>query len=158
MDLRNCNCELKEDECEIVDNLIGLEKNLSTKTTSSLVYIAGCVHKGTKEINDTTHYCENSSDFINVLNHQEAWSFHQIVVFSWLFSVISCLHSLQMTSLNHFSPSNLWAFLWNIPYNTTEAWYKICWHLYQELFYLENSKKHKGIHPESTEIILKLSC
>ena len=60
--------ELREDECEIVDNLIDLEKNLSKEKISSLLYIAGYVQKDASEIDDTIQYYENYGDFINVLN------------------------------------------------------------------------------------------
>ena len=60
--------ELREDECEIVDNLIDLEKNLSKEKISSLVYITRYLQKDTSEIDDTIQYYENYGDFINVLN------------------------------------------------------------------------------------------
>ena len=48
---------IKEDECEIVDKLIDLDKNLLKETISSLANTDGYTRKGTSEI-----------DFINVLN------------------------------------------------------------------------------------------
>ena len=92
---QHCDWELKEDECEAVDNLLDLEKrNNILKETGSLVYIAGYVQKGTSEIDDAIHCHENYGDFIKVLNWGDL-TFHQIVELIGLFSVMYCLHSYR---------------------------------------------------------------
>ena len=65
---QHCDHESKEDECEIVDKFIDLEKRLSKETISSLVYIVWYVQKDTSEIEDATCWYLNYGDFIDIRN------------------------------------------------------------------------------------------
>ena len=150
----HCDHELKEDGCELVDYLIDLEKNLSKETISSLLSIAGYVQKGTSEINDTTHYYENYSDFTNVLN----WDSLTIPSNSCAQWIISC-YILFTQCTDDFCRSFLTNQFESIAVKDTlqiqQKHGKNFANIFTKNHRFENSKKHKAMQPESIKIILK---
>ena len=65
---KNCNWKPSDQECEILDNLAALEKNINTATLNALVYIAGYIQFQVGSLCSTKFYADKYGLYINNIN------------------------------------------------------------------------------------------